>query len=177
MAAKSACLALAILLSLVSVVAQAQSAGRTVGDLDHVNQETLWFEAQKKLAKAKQDLSDGTRVEDRSAEGMPSVQGVQGVGNQLRAKFIYPSGAVTIAKSGDTIPGGFRINSVSIERVVLAKDGSTHVLSFSNGAGGGTDNTQALASPARPTAPYPAYSPPPSVPVPLGMASPSAINR
>lgn len=176
MAAKSACIALAIILSLASVVAQAQSSERTVGDLDHVNQETLWFEAQKKLAKARQEFSDGTRVEDRSAEGMPSVQGVQGVGNQLRAKFVYPSGAVTIAKSGDTIPGEFRISSVSIERVVLTKDGSTHVLSFSNGAAGGRDNAQALA-PTRPLASQSTYSPPLSVPTPLGMGPQSAMNR
>ena len=177
MAAKSACLALATLLYLATALAHAQSAGRTVGDLDYVNQETLWFEAQKKLAKAKQDLSDGTRVEDRSADGIPSVQGVQGVGNQLRAKFVYPSGAVTIAKAGDTIPGGFRLNSISIERVVLSKDGSAHVLSFSNGAAGGDTSAQALLTPPRPTPPYPTYTAPAGMPAPMGLASPAAMNR
>lgn len=117
---------------------------RTIGDISTMLQETLYYEAALKLANAKKAVQETANVEDLNTEGTPTVRGVQGVGSQLRATFVYPSGAITLAGAGATLPGGFKVDAVSVDRVVLSRNGRKIQLSFA-GQGGAAQSQEPVA--------------------------------
>lgn len=146
----------AVMLGLVVFgISSAAEREWTVGDLATVNQETLWYEAQAKLLKAKKQYTMDTQVESRSMDGAPEARGVQGVGSRLRVRFVFPSGAVTYGKQGDTLPGGYRVDSVTLEKVVISKAGETKAMGFTG--------AESAAAPAKDTR----NSQPPAITLPL----------
>lgn len=128
----------ALLLVAMAVLSQPSDASpdgveKTVGDLAVANQETLWFQAQTLRAKARKEYLETSQTSDRTMDGAPEARGVQGVGTKLRAEFVYPSGAVTYAKAGDTLPGGYKVERISVEELVISKDGTRQTLSLASG--------------------------------------------
>lgn len=109
-------------------------AAATVGDLSQIQSDTILYDAkaaraeakvkmQTSLAKAGDDLQGGPAVAQVSvvAAELPTVIGISGAAGRLFASFRYPNGTTVSSKSGEVIPGGYRVAEVGIDRVVLAK--------------------------------------------------------
>ncbi|MGN3708690.1 type IV pilus biogenesis protein PilP [Achromobacter xylosoxidans] len=100
------------------------------------------------MNEAKLAYEKTSRVEDRSASGVPTVRSVQGVGAQLSAVLVYVGGAQATARAGEDVPGGYRVKSVSVDRVVLTRNGQDLRLGFSAEAPqGASDGPVRLSSP------------------------------
>lgn len=109
-----------------------QAQGETLLSLGRLYEQRLIVKAQVELANAHGQLVEkgavATRVEESYA---PTVKMVQGVGNSLFATFLYPNNMTMDAKEGDLISGGYKVESISVNQVVLSKDGQRIRLGFS----------------------------------------------
>lgn len=104
----------------------------TVGDLSRVQSETLMYEAKAKRAdafgrmtageiKAGLDMTSSTNQSPVTSSELPTIIGISGAAGRLFATFRYPSGNTATAKSGESIPGGFKVAEVSLDRVVITR--------------------------------------------------------
>jgi hypothetical protein len=152
-----------LLVSGAGVAAPADEAKKTVADLAEVNQETIWYQAQTLRAKARKEYLDSSQIQDRTMEGAPEARGIQGVGDKLRAEFVYTSGAVTYAKAGDTLPDGYKVERMSVQEIVISKNGVRKILSL-----GGGETTVAPQTPS---------AEPPRPIVAPGFSAPSPISQ
>lgn len=117
----------------VAALAQAEEAAYpTVGDLSRVQSETMMFEAKAKRAeaharmtagemKAGIDTSNTPNQPSVTASELPTVTGISGAAGRLYATFRYPNGNTATAKSGESIPGGFKVAEVSLDRAVITR--------------------------------------------------------
>lgn len=109
---------------------EAPPAG-TLAELADIQLRRLRYEALAGMNEAKLAYEKTSRVEDRSATGVPAVRSVQGVGSQLYAVLVYAGGAHATARPGEDVPGGYRVKSISVDRVVLTRNGQDLRLGFS----------------------------------------------
>ncbi len=110
---------------------QGPSTANTLADLTEIQLRRLTYEALTGMNEAKLAYEKTSRVEDRSASGVPTVRSVQGVGAQLSALLVYVGGAQATARVGEDVPGGYRVKSVTVDRVVLTRNGQDLRLGFS----------------------------------------------
>ncbi len=103
----------------------------TLAELADIQLHRLRYEALTGMNEAKLAYEKTTRVEDRSATGVPAVRSVQGVGSHLYAVLVYAGGAQTTARPGEDVPGGYRVKSISVDHVVLTRNGQDLRLGFS----------------------------------------------
>lgn len=168
-------LVLAAALSAASGLAGAQPS--TGGYIDEVNKRKANVElikakieearAQSDLAQlqykiSQMDTSAGSTasVEDADDEmalereqPAPQVMAIFGSDGKLYASLRYKSGLIQDVRAGELIDGGFRVKSVSVNRVVLVRDGKQHTLHAYGGSNHDSKTTENMAQSALPTAP------------------------
>lgn len=106
----------------------------TVGELSDVQSQTIMYEAEVKRAEAQAKLLDlnlqlGEEPQTGSPSSLvqvteselPTVTGVSGAAGRLYATFRYVNGTTVSAKSGEQIPGNFRVAEVGIDRAVVTR--------------------------------------------------------
>lgn len=119
------------LIPLMVAAAFAQAEG-TVGDLSRIQSETLILKAKVGRATAQSELDAKSRVGQASDDvDAPVVKSVYGVGRKLFANFLYSNGVAMDAKLGDTILGGYKVVTLTVDKVELAKGKRRFVVGFS----------------------------------------------
>ncbi|KTT49669.1 hypothetical protein SB11R_10030 [Pseudomonas oryzihabitans] len=125
--------------------------GITVGELSQVQSQTLLLEAMVKRAEAQQKLDHPNSPanapaaaltypaptagsEPAAAEQLPVVKLVYGNGKALHATLLFSGGYDVDATAGMDLPGGYRVTSVSLDSVVVSRNGKHYPLGFSNRA-------------------------------------------
>ena len=63
---------------------------------------------------------------------LPVVKEISGSGQKLRASLIYADGSEVDAKPGSELPNGFRVQQITLDGVVLSKEGKRYPLGFGN---------------------------------------------
>jgi type IV pilus biogenesis protein PilP len=160
---RNECMFWALLLSLGGLPGLSQAtealpntAGINVGELSAVQSETFLYKAQGERAKAIRSIdrdspqttpantpvyqprplmSEPIPRSSDAGEPLPVVKMVAGPSRALRAKLLYSGGYEVDAQVGDTdLPGGYKMASVSLDRVVVSRGGKFYALGFSNRA-------------------------------------------
>ncbi|ANN80808.1 type IV pilus biogenesis protein PilP [Bordetella flabilis] len=109
-----------------------QAQGATVGMLGRLYEQRLLIKAQVEVMNAQAQLkSRGVTTAKIEESYAPTVKMVQGVGNSLYATFLYPGNMTMDAREGDVISGGYKVESISVNQVVLSKEGERIRLGFS----------------------------------------------
>jgi type IV pilus biogenesis protein PilP len=93
----------------------------------------MLLEAQAKRAAAKAEMlkNQADAGEDSAFVGQPSasvvaselptVTGISTTGGRLYATFRYPNGTTSRAAAGESIPGGYQVTEISLERAVVTR--------------------------------------------------------
>lgn len=106
--------------------------GETVGVLGRLYEQRLLVKAQVELMNAQAELkTKGATTAHIAQSYAPTVKMVQGVDNNLFATFLYPGNMTMDARVGDTISGDYKVLAISVNQVVLSKDGERIRLGFS----------------------------------------------
>lgn len=130
---KPAVIPAALCLALGGLLAASAHAEGTVGDLSHIQTETLLLKAKVNRATAQAELDSKSRTGSGSSDTeAPVVKNVYGVGGKMAATFLYASGITVEGKPGDTIVGGYKVVTVSIDKVELSKDKKVFPVGFSS---------------------------------------------
>ncbi len=130
----------------LSWLSQPVQAAATVGELTDVQAETVLAEAKARLAEAQAKL-DG-QVSTSVPTGLsalqlpprdvalpaPVVRTIYGSGGRMTASFLFPGGYEADAGTGQELPGGYRVESISLDKVLLSKEGKRFPVGFSNTA-------------------------------------------
>lgn len=67
-----------------------------------------------------------TEPQKNESEVLPVLLGVYGANGRLQASLRTADGVTVQAVQGDSLPGGFRVNSISVSKVTIVKDGKTY---------------------------------------------------
>ncbi|MDQ1090589.1 type IV pilus biogenesis protein PilP [Xanthomonas sacchari] len=122
-------------LALMMANAQAQDTSPTIGELSKIQAQTLVLKARALQAKAQSELTGDTgkasSVVTTEPSVAPVVSRVYGVGEKLKARFLYEGGSFADEVAGALIPGDYRVISISMERVVVERNGKRQELAFS----------------------------------------------
>lgn len=119
------------LIPLMVAAAFAQAEG-TVGDLSRIQSETIILKAKVSRATAQSELDAKSRVGQVNDDvDAPVVKSVYGVGRKLFASFLYSNGVAMDAKQGDTILGGYKVVTLTVDKVELGKGKRRFVVGFS----------------------------------------------
>lgn len=120
-----------------SGVAKADEAS-AAATLSQIQVDTLLLKAQAERARAQAELDDArSKGEaaasggDLSSAGVPAVTGVYGAHGVLYAEFLYSNGSTVPGRLGADIPGGYRVDVLSVDRVELVRSGQRFRLGFS----------------------------------------------
>lgn len=135
----------AILIAMLAASPSARAADATVGDLTQLQGQVLLKKAQVDLAKQEDELRKlnggsaagvpmGLSASGLGDAGTPSVRSVAGVNGRLYATFVYSSGITADAAAGETIPGGFKVVRVTVDKVELQKGGRRFQVGFASHA-------------------------------------------
>ncbi|EOD9062609.1 type IV pilus biogenesis protein PilP [Pseudomonas aeruginosa] len=135
----------AILIAMLAASSSARAADATVGDLTQLQGQVLLKKAQVDLAKQEDELRKlnggsaagvpmGLSASGLGDAGTPSVRSVAGVNGRLYATFVYSSGITADAAAGETIPGGFKVVRVTVDKVELQKGGRRFQVGFASHA-------------------------------------------
>ncbi|HBP0221218.1 TPA: type IV pilus biogenesis protein PilP [Pseudomonas aeruginosa] len=135
----------ALVVALLAASSGAIADDATVGDLTQLQGQVLLRKAQVDLAKQEDELRKlngsaaggvpmGLSSNGSVDAGTPSVRSVAGVNGKLYATFVYPSGITADAAAGETIPGGFKVVHVSVDKVGLQKGGRRFQVGFASHA-------------------------------------------
>jgi type IV pilus biogenesis protein PilP len=127
-------LAITLLLTPLPGTAYAQAPGGTIGELQDIQTATVLAKARASLAEITKKLGGPGSVVDPNASGLPAVQLIAGNARSLAATLIYPSGATYEARTGEDVPGGYRVQSITTDAVVLNRAGQIIKLGFSGSA-------------------------------------------
>lgn len=142
-----------VLLSIWLPITVAQAAepglsGIDVGELGRVQSETILFKAQTERNKAARTAAGESEVQQVQAGPTPSipatpglrllalpvVKQISGSGQKLRATLLYSGGSEMDAQPGSELPEGFRVLQVTLDGVVLVREGKRFPLIFGNRA-------------------------------------------
>lgn len=114
--------------------AHAQASGGTIGELQEIQTATVLAKARASLAEITKNLGGPGAVSDPNARGLPAVKLIAGNARALTATLVYPSGANYEARAGEEVPGGYRVQSITTDAVVLDRAGQVIKLGFSGSA-------------------------------------------
>ncbi|WP_144241848.1 type IV pilus biogenesis protein PilP [Pseudomonas chlororaphis] len=137
-------LSICVLSSVICLPESAQAAS-TVGELTDVQAQAVLAEAKVRLAEAQAKLEGKEPV--ATTIGMsamppardisppePVVRAIYGSGGRITASFLFAGGYEADAGAGQDLPGGYRVESISMDKVILSKDGKRFPVGFSNTA-------------------------------------------
>ena len=153
--------AAAIVIAMLATSSNALAVDATVGDLTQLQGQVLLKKAQVDLAKQEDELRKlnggsaggvpiGLSAGGFADSGTPSVRSVAGVNGKLYATFVYSSGITADAAAGETIPGGFKVVRVTVDKVELQKGGQRFQVGFASHApstAGSTGMTPGMGQP------------------------------
>ncbi|MGG2494323.1 type IV pilus biogenesis protein PilP [Pseudomonas aeruginosa] len=132
------------------LLASGQARAGTVGELAEIQAQAILTEAKVRLATAQRQLEGkGETGQVVSAQGQtfampaaaptitqpvpPVVRTIYGAGGKMTATFLFPGGYEVDAASGAELPGNYRVESISLDQVVLTdKDGNRVPVGFSS---------------------------------------------
>ncbi|MBH9009503.1 type IV pilus biogenesis protein PilP [Pseudomonas aeruginosa] len=136
------------------LLASGQACAGTVGELAEIQAQAILTEAKVRLATAQRQLEvKGETGQVVSAQGQtfampvpaaaaaptitqpvpPVVRTIYGAGGKMTATFLFPGGYEVDAASGAELPGNYRVESISLDQVVLTdKDGNRVPVGFSS---------------------------------------------
>lgn len=135
--------------------AEAKMLGETIEELNRANSDIVDFENQVKLEELKLKLDKIKKEREEILTGgkktttgdaitgvgmapakptpdgeLPLIGALYGISGKLVAELIFEDGNVFKAKSGDLLPEGFKVKSVTENNVVLTRNGKSFVLKF-----------------------------------------------
>lgn len=131
-------------------------AGINVGELGKVQSETILFKAKAERAQAEREATAkapstpqstgpfptavlpsaiGVTAPGPRQSALPVVKEISGSGQKLRARLIYSGGGEIDAKPGSELPDDFRVLQITLDGVVLSKEGKRFPLSFGSQPG------------------------------------------
>lgn len=150
-----------LVMAVVPAISGAQTySPLTVGDLDAVMQEEIYFKALAERNKAEAALNQakgGATGTEPKQPAAPQLVWRRATADGWVAKLSFSSGSSALARVGDMLPGGFKTVRVDADNVVISRGGQDFVL------GPLSPNSKAAArAPATQPAPLPA----PANPVP-----------
>lgn len=141
------CSAITLLPSL-GWAAEGNLAGLNVGELAIVQSQTILFKAKAERAKAEQSILDEVTLPStanpfqplsatlrgtNSQSDLPVVKAVFGSGKRLRATLLYSSGfEIDAGSTSQELPGGYRVVTLTVDNVVVERDGKRFPLGFSH---------------------------------------------
>lgn len=129
-------------------------SGVSVGELSAVQSETFLYQAKAERAKAIRSI-DGDATQNISpaqpsyqpqpmpqgrsgppqADVLPVVKMISGSSRAMHATLLYSGGFEVETQVGSSdLPGGYRLESISLDSVVLTRGGKRYPLGFSNRA-------------------------------------------
>ena len=153
------------------------ASGETVAEqLTRIDAETLVLKAQErqlsvqtKILQLQAELNNRQTSMDQNARpgapGDPTVQSIEGIGNDIFATLLFENGSSIDVRTGDILPNGMRVLSVRTNEVTVSADkrrnvrllpGNAALISAASGAVPAT-----VALPATP----PSYAPIPRLPI------------
>ncbi|MBP2157388.1 type IV pilus biogenesis protein PilP [Erwinia rhapontici] len=117
-----------LLLLTACCLARAEGNVKTFGDLDKLQSERVYWDAQAALNKAKeaagqgapssvQASTPGESVPGAAATYLPGLEKVTG----SVATLSLPNGSTTMVRAGDSVQGGYVVVSVSLRGVVIRR--------------------------------------------------------
>lgn len=109
----------------------AAHAEDTVGNLSKIQSETMLLKAKRDKASVQAELDKSGAAGVAATGDEPVVRNVYGVGGQMAASFLYSSGVTVEGKVGDTIIGGYKVVTITIDKVELSKGGKVFPVGFS----------------------------------------------
>jgi type IV pilus biogenesis protein PilP len=128
-------------------LADESSAGISVGELSKVQSETFLYKAQAERAAALRAIDGAQTNQPRpysvepaqlgssSEELLPVVELVYGSSRSLHATLLYSGGGEVDAQvGGQELPGGYKAGGISLDSVVLTRNGKRYPLAFSTSA-------------------------------------------
>lgn len=136
------CLAIGLLAGLAWQMPSALAS--TLGELSDTQSQTILTEARLRLAEAQAKLKalTGENVSSPSTPAtvpmgdrhlpLPVVRAIYGVGGRMTASFLFPGGYEADGGAGQELPGGYRVDSVQLDRVMLSRDGQRFPVGFSH---------------------------------------------
>ncbi|HEH8421540.1 TPA: type IV pilus biogenesis protein PilP [Pseudomonas aeruginosa] len=138
-------------MAVLFLLASGQACAGTVGELAEIQAQAILTEAKVRLATAQRQLEGkGEAGQVVSAQGQtfampvpapptitqpvpPVVRTIYGAGGRMTATFLFPGGYEVDAASGTELPGNYRVESISLDKVVLTdKDGNRVPVGFSS---------------------------------------------
>lgn len=136
----------ALLTLLLSLPANAAEVSKlTVGSLSDVQAQAVMAEAKVRLQTALDrlpaEMKGGATAAPTSSSSKalrdaplpePVVRTIYGSGGRMTATFLFPGGVEADAGAGQDLPGGYRVESISMDKVMLSKDGRRFPVGFSS---------------------------------------------
>lgn len=106
--------------------------GARIGDLARIQEEKLLVKARLDLLSMQGQLKTaGVKNGQVEQSFAPTVKAVLGSRGVLYATFAYPGNMTVDAKVGDVITGGYTVDSIGVDQVVLSHNGEKLRLGFS----------------------------------------------
>jgi hypothetical protein len=122
------------LMALLAASGASRAADGTVGELARVQAETTLLKAQleRQDVATKMTAGGGTSPGSTILGVTPFVGGVFGRTGHLYATLLYADGSRVDARAGSTVPGGYRVVTLTAERVeLIGADGRRVLAAFS----------------------------------------------
>jgi len=115
------------------------TANGSLGELSRLQDRLNEMESRSKIEKAPLTPSKRSRNAEKAEHSalpidLPVVTLVSGIGDKLQAILRFPNGSRVEVAAGDLAPGGYQVESVSIERVTLSRGKEHYPLAFSANA-------------------------------------------
>lgn len=154
-----------ILVLLTATPAMAQS----VADLGSVQGETIMLRARAEREKALGELQEasgaGASKGTLESSGPPTLLGVFGSHDKIYARFSVDGSSGIDVRKGESFFGGYRVEQLSINDVVLTKGGRRWTLRMPGAGGDANDSARVGAPPAggRPLPTLPTMPAPPAM--------------
>lgn len=98
---------------------------------------------------------------NREPEVLPIIKGIEGMDGKLSAGLLFSNGAQKIVKTGEKIPGGWKVAKITVNSVSLVRKKETVQLGFGHSSTavpplpGGSAGGSTSLSPGSQTAPAP----------------------
>ncbi|MDY7563432.1 MULTISPECIES: type IV pilus biogenesis protein PilP [unclassified Pseudomonas] len=165
-------------------LADESTVGISVGELSAVQSETYLYRAQGERAKAQRAIAgeeprtlqpspygyQPIQPVSSNTESLPVVKLVYGSSQSLRATLLYSGGFEIEAQAGGReLPGGYKVESISMDDVVLTRSGKRYPLGFSSTA---PVNRSADVSSRMPVTGFAGL---PGTPMPMGMPASTTL--
>ena len=149
-------LALLCLLAAEAVASPADLSGIDVGELGRIQSQTILLKARAELEKAEREVNDvgnaaqapqtthgafpsgaASQAPDGGRQQLqhpdiPVVKAITGSSIKLQATLLFSGGVEVEAGLGRELPGGFRVQQITLDGVTLERKGQRYPLGFSN---------------------------------------------